>query len=63
MTHTYNADGRLDVTLTEAVVAVDEGRVELPVCVDFLGSVLTRQVVVTLTTLTGSAQGSHNLQI
>ena len=52
-------DGQLIVTLQEPIMAVDEGRRVLPVCVDFLGSNLNREAVVTLTTVTGMAQGGE----
>lgn len=54
------------MTLKEPITAVDEGRTELPVCIDFLGSNLDRQVIVTLTTVTGVAAGmslSHSLEL
>ena len=46
------------MTLQEPIMAVDEGRGVIPVCVDFVGSNLGRQAIVTLTTTeTGGAIG------
>ena len=51
-------DGQLIVTLQEPIMAVDEGVSTFPVCVDFIGSNLNREAVVTLsTTQTGTALG------
>lgn len=46
------------MTLREPIMAVDEGKRELPVCVDFLGSFLSNPIIVTLTTITGTAIGT-----
>lgn len=51
-------DGQLIVTLQEPIMAVDEGKIQLPVCVDFLGSTLSNPIIVTLTTITGTAVGT-----
>ena len=45
------------MTLQEPIVAVDEGKNMLPVCIDFVGTNLQREAVIMLTTITGSAQG------
>ena len=45
------------MTLLDPIMAVDEGTRILPVCVDFVGSNLGREAVVTLTTVTGQAVG------
>lgn len=44
-------------------MVVDEGKRELPVCVDFLGTNLINEIIVTLTTVTGGAQGAQGAAI
>lgn len=50
-------DGLLVVTLQEPIMAADEGRSLVSVCVDFLGTTLERQVIVRVTTSSDSAIG------
>ena len=54
------------MTLQEPIMAVDEGLIMLPVCVDFVGPILNTQAIVSLTTITGGAVGmlslNHNLE-
>ena len=51
------ADGEVLVTLQEPIMAVDEGRAIVPVCVDFLGTTLARQIIVTVSTSSDTAIG------